>query len=144
MLLQTDPTLANATFALVVVTFLLVITAGVSAWLVRNELKLTREQHRTSDIAARPELDADVNLSHATETTAYVNVHYIHGSEPAYDVAVLVKSHDSAFAGEFGTLTPLRPHLEGPIGDVSRDTPWEVVSETEPQLADGDVWLALT
>src|SRR6266566_3043999 len=55
MLLQTDPSLTNATVALVVVTILLVITAGISALLVRSELKLTREEYRAARVAAWPE-----------------------------------------------------------------------------------------
>lgn len=141
MFLEIDPVLDGATIALAVGTFILAVSAFVTAWYVRTELRLTREQHQSTVVMAWPELDAQV--SDIASGKPLLQLHYVHGSQAAYDVTALVKSHDAAFAGEFGPLSSLRSHITGRIAAVPLDTRWEATTDSEPMLADGDVWIAL-
>lgn len=141
MFLETDLLLDGATIALALGTYILAVAAFVSAWYVRTELRLTREQHISSEIAAWPELEAHV--SDLAEGRPTMRLQYVHGSQLACDVTALVKSHDAAFAGEFGPLSSLRSDVTRPLDSVPYATTWEVTTEPEPQLANGDVWIAL-
>lgn len=142
MLLEIDPVLDGATIALALGTFILAVAAFISAWYVRTELRLLRQQHSSSAVMAWPEQNAQVSDLAAGRPN--VRVQYIHGTQPAYDVTALVKSHDAAFAGEFGPLSSIRNDVAGPVDAVPYDTPWELATDPEPQLASSDVWIALT
>jgi len=106
--------IALGTFVLAIGTVLLALTTLVGVgfqWrelkAVEEQVRLTKEQFRLAQAAARPQLDIDVVIDEGTKYPASGEVRYIHGSEPAYDIEVWIKTRTQSFGGRAGTiLTP--------------------------------------
>ena len=145
--------LANWTEALAIFTLVLALVGGIALWLQRREirateeqLRLTRDEFQRAQKNARPELIGSASFPASRQSSTKVVVEQIHGTEPAYDVRVLVRwQHDGVqrtAVARCGTLAPAHSKFEETLR-AANEQAWPG-KEPPKELTGDNYWLGLT
>ena len=119
------------TLVLAVAPGILASVAAIGAYLqrqqlvpVEGQLRLARDEFQAAQVAAWPELHADVHFTNWQNAVVNAVVKYVHGSQPAYAVDVVIRRTDLLYDGEVGTLAPMQPRIDRTFGTLSDHMEW--------------------
>jgi len=147
-----------ATIAVAVPTFLLAVGTVLLAWSTRrgvqlqsDQLRLAKEQFEAAQRAARPQLEIDVSLDEQQPTAKWPisgTVRYVHGSEPAYDVEIWIKTRTQSFGTRVDRiLTPSVPTYTFVLNAISDEMfkQWPFPeAHKAPVLQGKELWAGVT
>ena len=139
-----------ATLAVAAGTFVLALGTVYLAWSTRKGVRLQEREFAAAQAAARPRLEVDVGFKEqgGSAVVAFGQVRYIHGSEPAYDAEVWIKTRTQSFGGRLGAvLTPTAPDrafsFEGIPGEMFKRWPFPEAHKA-PVLQGDEFWAGVT
>jgi len=138
-----------ATVAIAAGTFVLALGTVYLAWSTRKGVRLQEREFGAAQAAARPQLEVDVGFNKpGGAIVAFGQVRYIHGSEPAYDAEVWIKTRTQSFGGRMGViLTPSEPARQFEFDGIPDDMfkRWPFPEAHKAPVLDGDeFWAGLT
>lgn len=142
--------IALATLGGILVTAIATVALAAStrglATSTDEQLRLARQEFQAAQRAGRPELLGSATFPSSRASSTEVLVEQIHGSEPAYDVSVLVRwRHDGLVqtaVARCGTLAPAHATFKKTL-TAANGWMWRG-KEPPVQVAEDDYWLGLT
>lgn len=139
-----------ATLAIAAGTFVLALGTVYLAWSTKIGIRLQEREFTAAQAGARPQLEIDITVYDRNGPPHPVNGHvrYVHGSEPAYDVEIWVKTRTKSFGRRLGTiLTPSVPDFAFSIDGISDEMfkrwPFPEANKA-PVLVGNEFWAGVT
>jgi hypothetical protein len=114
---------------------------------VEEQLKLAREQFEATRLASVPLLEVDAGFPNSKVMRGIV--HYITGTDPAFEVEVWARGPAGYYGGRCGILTPSRPDFAFHEGfqHLAKEamTRWPFAEVLKlPALAENEAWVGVT